>query len=286
MKRYSIAVVCLAAATAPLAQAVSIITLVDLGLGNLQALNRINSSAPGGASPIGISGVPSNERLLGIDYRPANGQLYAVSSGSSLYRINTSTGVANLVGSGFTTTLTGASYGFDFNPTIDRIRIVGDSNQNIVAHPDTGAANVAATTPVAYGAGDPNFGADPNVVHHAYTNSFAGATTSQLYGIDSTLNILVTQANNAGTLGFVGGLGVDATDVGGFDIDGSSGIGYAAFTNLNGAATLYSINLATGQATSLGGLQGAVTGIAVIPEPSTVALGGIGTLLLLRRRRA
>lgn len=285
MKRSALAILCLATATAPVVQAVGILTLVDLGLGNLQALNRIDSSNPGVTNPVGISGVPSGERLLGIDYRPANGQLYAVSSGSSLYRINTSTGVANLVGSGFTTTITGASYGFDFNPVIDRIRIVGDSNQNIVAHPVTGAANVATTTAVAYRSGDMNFGADPNVVHHAYTNSFAGATSTQLYGIDSTLNILVKQENNNGFLDTVGGLGFDATDVGGFDIDPATGIAYAAFTNINGSASLYTINLTTGMATALGGMQGAVTGIAVVPEPSTVALAGLGSLLLLKRRR-
>ena len=79
-----------------------------------------------------------------------------------------------------------------------------------------------------YGPADPNFGVDPNVVHSAYTNNFPNAQSTQLYGIDTGLNILVTQANNAGTLGTVGPLGVDVGALGGFDISGTTGTAYAA----------------------------------------------------------
>jgi hypothetical protein len=127
-------------------------------------------------------------------------------------------------------------------------------------------------------------GEDPNLVHHAYTNNFAGAMTSQLYAIDSNLDILVTQANSAGTLGTVGSLGIDVDDLGGFDIDGNSGIAYAALS-IGGNSGLYTINLATGQATSIGSLSGTVTGIAVVPEPSSALLLGFGALALLCRKR-
>ena len=43
----------------------------------------------------------------------------------------------------------------------------------------------ATDTALAYAAGDPNFGVDPNVVHVAYSNNTAGALTSTLYGIDT-----------------------------------------------------------------------------------------------------
>ena len=236
-----------------------------------------------------LSGIGAGEKLLAIDARPANGQVYALSSGSSIYTINLGSGVATKVGTGFTTLLTGTHYGFDFNPTIDRIRIVGNNGQNIVANPTNGLANVASTVPVFYGAGDPNNGATPNVVHHAYDNNFNGALTSQLRAIDVDLNILVTQANNAGTLGTVGPLGFDATRNGGFDVDAA---GTAWFANADGLTTssLYTINLATGAGTLAGQLPCNIMGLTAInpnlvPEPSSFALVGVGVLALIRRRR-
>lgn len=236
-----------------------------------------------------LSGIGPGEKLLAIDTRPANGQVFALSSGSSIYTINLGTGVASKVGTGFTTLLTGTHYGFDFNPTIDRIRIVGNNGQNIVANPTNGLANVASTVPVFYGAGDPSNGATPNVVHHAYDNNFNGALTSQLRGIDVDLNILVTQANNAGTLGTVGPLGFDAKRNGGFDVDAT---GTAWFANADGltSSSLYTINLATGAATLAGQLPCNIMGLtavdpALVPEPSALALVGLGGLALLRRRR-
>ncbi len=235
-----------------------------------------------------LSGIGAGEKLIAIDARPATGQVYALSSGSSIYTINLGTGVASKVGTGFTTLLTGTHYGFDFNPTIDRIRIVGNNGQNIVANPTNGNANVATTVPVFYGAGDPNNGATPNVVHHAYDNNFSGALTSQLRAIDVDLNILVTQANNAGTLGTVGPLGFDAKRNGGFDVDAA---GVAWYANADGltSSSLYTINLATGAGTLVGQLPCNIEGLtainpALVPEPSSLALIGLGGLALLRRR--
>ena len=262
-------------------------------VGNSTALLSWDSSAPGSIlSGSFVAGLQSNETIVGIDFRPATGQLWALGTSSRLYTLNTSTGFAsNQSGSSFVPALNGFNFGFDFNPTIDRIRAVAETNKNTVLNPITGAVQLSATD-LFFGPADPNFGVDPNVVNSAYTNNFVGAGVTQLYGIDSALDILVTQANNAGTLGTVGPLGTNATGVGGFDISGTTGIAYASLLPSGSSqSNLYSINLATGLATNLGQIDGGViiTAISVvpaIPEPATMALAGmaLAAIPLVRRR--
>jgi hypothetical protein len=238
-------------------------------------------------SGVAIQGLQSNERLRGIDFRPADGQLYGLGSFNNLYTINTSTGQASLVGAGnFAPGMNGSSFGFDFNPVIDRIRVVSEANQNLVLNPNDGTAT--QVTDLFYGAGDVNFGMDPSVVSSAYTNSFAGAAMTQLYGIDTELDILVTQANSAGTLGTVGALGIDLNDTASFDISGSSGIAYGTVVSADGAQSIFwTVNLATGQASMLGQVGGGsiITSMAVVPAPGGLALLGLGAAAGVRRRR-
>ncbi|MEL7483578.1 MAG: DUF4394 domain-containing protein, partial [Planctomycetota bacterium] len=190
-----------------------------------QTLVTWNSDAPNNVlSGLAISGLQSNEQVRGIDFRPATGELFAVGSFSNLYTIDVSTGAAAQVGSMFSPGLNGSAFGFDFNPTIDRIRNVSNANQNLVLNPNTGTSTLV--TNLFYGPGDVNEGTDPNVAASAYTNNFNGATSTQLYGIDTGLDILVTQANSAGTLGTVGALGIDMNDTAAFDISGATGIAY------------------------------------------------------------
>ena len=107
----------------------------------------------------------------------------------------------------------------------DLIRLVSDGDQDLRLNPNTGA--VAGTDgTLAYAAGDPNAGANPNIVGSAYTNSFLGTKMTTLYGIDSGLGALVTQGSvggapvspNTGQLFTVGSLGVGTSGTVGFDI--------------------------------------------------------------------
>lgn len=237
---------------------------------------------------VAVQGLQSNERLRGIDFRPADGQLYGLGSFNNLYTIDTSTGQASLVGGGnFAPGMNGSSFGFDFNPVIDRIRVVSEANQNLVLNPNDGTAT--QVTDLFYGAGDVNFGMDPSVVSSAYTNSFAGAATTQLYGIDTELDILVTQANSAGTLGTVGALGIDLNDTASFDISGTTGIAYGTVVSEDGAQSIFwTVDLATGQSTMLGQIGGGtiITSMAVVPAPGGLALIGLGAAAGVRRRRS
>ena len=246
-----------------------------------------------------VTGLQPAETLLGIDYRPANGLLYGLGSSSRLYLINPLTGAATQVGSGqFSTLLSGTTFGFDFNPTVDRIRVVSDLDQNLRLNPNDGSV-AAVDLSLNYAAGDPFFGLSPNINAAAYANNVPGALSTTLYVIDSAQNSLAIQnPPNNGTLTTVGLLGIDASRFNGFDISGLNGIGYAATPAASGcpAADLYTINLNTGLASLVGHIGGApdnyiITGLSVVavPEPGAGALalvGGLGLWMLRLRRRS
>lgn len=253
----------------------------------LTANNRLNWYAPELPSAVffsvPITGLAGGESILGIDNRPANGRLYGLSSANRLYTISPFTGVATAVGqAALNPTLRGTAFGFDFNPVPDRIRVVSDARQSLRAHPDTGAVvdadpNTDGVQPdgtLTYDAADTNKDATPRIVGAAYTNSVAGATTTTNYAIDAGLDVLVTQGSvggtpvspNTGRLFTVGRLGVDAADAVGFDIT-PDGRAFAALTRPGEATSaLYSIDLATGAARSLGTLGGgqSIRGLTVL----------------------
>ncbi len=242
----------------------------------LQSNNTLiafESANPGNVlRTVAVTGLQGGESLLGIDYRPASTELYAVSNQSRMYTLNPVTGAATQVGTGtFATPVNGTAFGWDFNPTVDRIRLTSDAGQNLRLHPVTGGVAVTDGT-LAYAPGDPNAGANPNVVGSAYTNSFYGATGTTLYNLDANLDILITQTPpNSGTLNTVGTLGVNITANAGFDIS-PEGAAFAALDTGSGAS-LYSIDLADGTATAVGSIGAGnltILGIAVAPPPFTV----------------
>ena len=179
--------------------------ITAFGLSNANQIVTFDTNTPSTAlSVVVITGLESGETALGIDVRPATGQLYLLGSSSRLYVIDPVTGAATAVGAPFTPALSGTAFGFDFNPTVDRLRVVSDTGQNLRLDPDTGAV-AAADGPLNPG--------PPRVVGSAYTNNFAGATATTLYAIDSTTDqLLIQNPPNAGTLVPVGPLGVDAGD--------------------------------------------------------------------------
>jgi Domain of unknown function (DUF4394)/Calx-beta domain/Domain of unknown function (DUF4214) len=256
--------------------------------GNLISFERANPEII--YSRVPITGLQPGEQILGIDFRPANGLLYGLGSTSRLYTINTATGAATQVGSGpFSPALSGTSFGLDFNPAVDRLRVVSDTDQNFRLDPDTGAV-IGPDTTLAYAAGDPNAAANPNVGALAYTNNMVGGTPTTVYGIDSNLDTLVRLGSiggsptspNSGQLFTVGPLGINVASFASFDIVPSSDTAFAALPFSNNASIptpLYTINLTTGQATEVINANGspfiggfnfneAVRGIAVATNGS------------------
>lgn len=227
-----------------------------------------------------ITGLATDESILSIDFRPRTGQLFALGSTSRLYVINTTTGAATAAGAAFTPQLSGMAFDIDFNPTVDRIRLVSDADQNLRLNPDTGGLAGADTTLV-YATGDANASANPNIVAAAYTSNFNATTTTTLYGIDSNLDALVRQGSpggaptspNTGQLFTIGALGVNTTDQAGFDISAPGDTAYASLTPQGAtSSSFYSINLNTGAATLVGAIGGAnaVRDIAVVTRTETI----------------
>lgn len=222
---------------------------------NLLIFNPENNSAPITKS---FTGLMAGETILGIDFRPVNGQLYGLSSSSRIYTINTSNGAATAVGGTFSVPLNGTSFGFDFNPLVDRIRIVSNAGQNLRVNPNDGV--VVLTNGLPDGNLNPGM---PMVSAAAYTNNFAGTTSTTLYDIDfGSDKLFIQNPPNSGTLVEVGALGVDVDAANGFDIGGLSNKAYALLST-GSTTSLYTINLATGAATPVSVFQEKARGFAL-----------------------
>src|SRR5262245_26701468 len=238
-------------------------------------LLRFAADKPGKlASSTPVKGLQAGDKLVGIDFRPATGQLYAMGVNGAtgrLYTINPTNATATAVGTGFTMpqsagATAGKDYGFDFNPTVDRIRVVSDSRDSFRLHPDTGAVAGA------------DLGLTPGAVVTgvAYDRNFAGSKVTTLYAIDANTDQLVTiggidsaPSPNGGVVRTIGPLGVNTTNAVGFDISvGDEGVAFATLT-VNNQVGLYSIYLASGAATLVGNITAPVVDIAIAPAATT-----------------
>ncbi|WP_369372155.1 DUF4394 domain-containing protein [Promicromonospora sp. Populi] len=250
-----------------------------LVLGSNGVLSRHNGNQPVVVEHrVRITGLAHHDRLVGMDVRPANGTVYVIGASGQLYTVDAKSGKATKVGA--PVALTGRAVGLDFNPTVDRIRLVTDTGQNLRLHPDTGAVAAVDST-LAYATG----GGRPEVAASGYTNSVAGATSTALYGLDSRTDTLVLQGSvpgatpvvspNTGQLFPVGRLGLNVVATNGFDIDGAARAGdydakdYRAVAavrtgGLLGLSLLVDVNLDTGRAKVLAPLLTPPVGVAFI----------------------
>jgi hypothetical protein len=218
---------------------------------------------------VSIKGLPAGETLVGIDFQPASGALYGVGSNEIVYRVNERTGIAIAEGPAFTPALNGQSFGVDFNPVVNRIRVVSDAEQNLALDPDAGTA---ATNANLNPAGEMIVGA-------AYENSqfsamapaattlhVVGAANDRLYTQNPPANGTLTMPRNLRVPG-AGRLDVGANV--GFDIEGASGLGYLTDADPGRGTTLYTVDVPTGKAKSLGRIGGrslTLTGLAVVQD--------------------
>lgn len=216
-----------------------------------------------------ISGLYDGETILGIDFRATDRRLYGLGSSNRIYVIDTLSG--GTISQGTTTffpAINGTSFGFDFNPVPDRIRLHSNAKQDLRLDPDIGVVSDQDST-LTYAAGDINAAFNAYIVGTAYTNSVIAARSTTLYAIDSNLGILtILPSPNNGQLYTVGPLGVAISDFVGFDIAGGDSTAYAALTVAgNRGSGLYTIDLLSGVGTYIGDIGGGVIlrGLAIRP---------------------
>lgn len=212
-----------------------------------------------------ISGLPAGVRLVGIDFRPASGDLYGVGSDSVVYRVNPRTAIAVAEAAAFTPALAGSSFGVDFNPVPDRIRLTSDTGQNLRLHPDDGNV-VGLDSPLNPGM--------PQIVGSAYTNSSFSVTRpalTTLYALDAATDMLCVQnPPNAGMLADCKAVAINVGQNTGFDIAGpdTKNVGFVATTAPGGSGSgLWRVSLGDGKARYLGRVgkpSTMVTGLAAV----------------------
>lgn len=213
-----------------------------------------------------VSGLVGDARLVGIDVRPADGMLYGLGDQGGVYVIDAITGAATPVAPLANADLTdlpleGAFFGIDFNPVPDRLRVVSATGQNL-RHNTAGTTLVDGTLGYLDAAGVKQTARKVNAA--AYTNNDNDATTgTALFYLDTKKDVLATTAApNDGVLTEVGPLGIDAQGDAGLDIHSTIEAGiatganeaFAVITN-RGKRAVYSIDLTTGAASRIGGID-------------------------------
>lgn len=262
-------------------------------------LVSFDSANPGAVSTIGaVSGLNVGHVLRGIDFRPADGLLYAMStlsnnaSSAQLYTINLGSGAATPIGAGITLTgNTSTRVSLDFNPVANALRVVTGNSQSYRVNANTGTLI----------AQDTSISGNPLLSGIAYSNNFVGATQTTLYAYDFLLDNLGTVGGingvpspNGGVFSVIGNSGIVTGDAGlGFDISGATGIAYVTVDDFNGSpgvnAEFFTVDLGTGAFTQFGPDDFAPIldiSVFVVPEPTSLGLVLMAACAFARRRRA
>lgn len=231
--------------------------------GNLVTINNANGAV---IDSVALTGIPGTEAILDADFRHADGRLWILTRIGTVGKLYSVAGTAATERSTLSLPLDAtASYSIDFNPQVDRLRIIGALNENWAVNVENGA--VTAQTAI----NGPN--APTTVSQVAYTDTFTNTgRQTALFNLDEINDVLYAQtAVASGTQVQQSVLGVNAVRIFGFDlpVDSTTGL---ALMNVGGQLGIYNINTsATTNAASLIGtvnLTGGQTAVAFAQRKS------------------
>ena len=198
-----------------------------------------------------ITGLGAGETIVDADYRNADGRLWVLTSASKLYSVEESTNVATERSTLSIALTTGETYAVDFNPVVDRLRVIGGNGTNWAVNVESGA--VGEDTDTSGPVGPPPF----EVTHSAYTDTFSAmGRGTLLFNLDETNNVLYGQnPAGSGVQTLQSPLGVDPTDIIGFDLPADTRTGLAPMV-VGGELAMYRIDTeaTSGAATKVGNI--------------------------------
>ncbi|WP_269583194.1 DUF4394 domain-containing protein [Roseibium sp. Sym1] len=222
-----------------------------IGLAGDKTLVVIDSNAGKATRSMDVTGV---DRLLGIDLRPATGQLIGVSDAHEIVEIDPETGEATVISKmdKMLPLKDGQPVIVDFNPKANKLRFMtGLTNHRV----DIESGKVTVDGSLAFEEKDMHAGEAPNIVAAAYINSYGKPDATAMYDIDATIGAVIRQTSpNDGTLAAIGKLGVDAADTYAFDVATDSEGNNKAW--LATGTWLHTVSLETGKVTGSWELEG------------------------------
>jgi hypothetical protein len=234
------------------------VTLPNSSVYALTSDNSLYILKPGATSYVrgGRVDVSDGGNLIGIDFRPADGQLYGLTDRGGLYTINLTTryfGASTKVSQVNPRFSGGFGALVDFNPVLNALRITGSNDQNIAVVNGADGANLNTTavqTKFTYAQGDVNFGKDPEIVGGAYNNNVNGATATLFYLVDHDLDTLVTISGKNATGSSNTGAGLLQT-IGSFVDEYGNALNMSPTTDFDIYTDAYGNNFLVGQTTRL-----------------------------------
>jgi len=256
--RYQLALAAALVMHVSTARADSVVALVGEDI-----LATIDSRTAKTTSLVKIDGVGP---ILGIDVRPADGQLYALASDGTIAIIDPATGKATAKSKLDKLPQADLPIAVDFNPVADKMRIIAADGSNLRADVDSG--KVTEDQSLKFAATDAAAGRTPTIVAAAYSNSLKGVKETTLYDIDALGGLFRQAPPNDGILNTIGTIGLSVDKIG-FDIVTDAAGTSTGVLVVNGK--LYTLDLTTGKAaggTTIVGLPSDLRDIAVLRSPT------------------